>query len=414
MQKPTTPKEHATAGPGSEFPFSSNDVRLGPGEWLIAGLVLLALFSFVPALWKRIEPLDAGADYRVPYRLGNDYWIYRRHSARAARQAKTLVLGDSVMWGHYVRDDETLSHYLNELTGEPRFANVALDGIHPAALAGLIAHYAEDVSDRDVILNANLLWMSSERHDLQITKEFAFNHPSLVPQLFPRIPCYKASLDKRLAIIVGREVPLLAWADHLRIAYYGGMDLPTWTMQHPYANPAAAITLELPSPEPSPEPDAEPWTDRNIPPYNPPWVPLATSFQWSQLRRTIRTLQDRGNRVFVVVGPFNEHMLTDESLAVYQERKQEAAAWLRANGVPHAVPPPLPSRLYADASHPLAEGYRLLAKRLLDDERFARFRRRCTITVAAKRAPDTPSRQGPGCTRGKSRKFSTHAEVTTP
>ncbi len=373
MQKPAIPNNDPTAAEPPEFPFGSNDVRLSPGEWLIAGIVLAALFYFVPVLWERIEPLDAGADYRLPYRLGNDYWTYNRYCGEACQEEKTLVLGDSVIWGHYVPGDETLSHYLNELAGEPRFSNVGVDGIHPAALSGLIAHYGREISDRDVILNCNLLWISSKRHDLQVTKEFSFNHPTLVPQLFPRIPCYKASLEERIGIIVGREIPWLGWAGHLRIAYYGSTDLPMWTIEHPHENPISAITLELPSPDPSPEPAAEPWTERGIRPYNPPWVPLETSFQWARFRRTVETLRRRGNRVFVVVGPFNEHMLTEESLEIYHKRKSEAEAWLRENGIPHAVPAALPSDLYADASHPIAGGYRLLAKRLLQDESFRRF-----------------------------------------
>ncbi len=375
MQKPAIPRDNATAE-APDFPFGSNDVRLSPGEWLVAAVIASALLYFVPVLWERIEPLRAGADYRIPYPLGNDYWTYGRYCGEACRQQKTLVLGDSVVWGHYVKNDETLSHYLNELTGEARFANLGVDGIHPAALSGLVAHYGRDISDRDVILHANLLWVSSERHDLQVTKEFAFNHPTLVPQLFPRIPCYKASLEERIGISVGRELPLLGWTDHLRIAYYDGSDLPMWTIEHPYANPASVFnkkTLELPSPEPSPEATAEPWTARGIPPYNPPWVPLETSFQWGRFQRTIETLRRRENRVFVVVGPFNEHMLTDESRTIYQKRKQEAAAWLRENRIPHAVPPALPSQLYADASHPLAEGYRTLAEQLLAEESFVRF-----------------------------------------
>ena len=372
MQKPAIPDKDVPAARPLEFPFGSNDVRLSPAEWLIAAIVLLALFYFLPILWKRIEPLDAGADYRIPYRLGNDYWTYNRYCAEACRDGKTLVLGDSVIWGHYVPSDETLSHYLSELSGE-LFANVGVDGIHPAALSGLITHYGRDISDQDVILNCNLLWMSSERHDLQVTKEFSFNHPTLVPQFFPRIPCYRASLEERLAIVVGRTVPLSGWADHLRIAYYDGADLSTWTLEHPYENPLGPITFELPSPDPSPEPSAEPWTQRGIRPYNPPWVPLEQSFQWAQFRRTLETLRRRGNRVFVVVGPFNEHMLTEESLENYNKRKDEAEAWLRENEIPHAVPAALPSDLYADASHPLAEGYSLLAKRLLQDESFRRF-----------------------------------------
>ena len=41
--------------------------------------------------------------------------------------------------------------------------------------------------------------------------------------------------------------------------------------------------------------------------------------------------------------------------------------------IPHAVPAALASDLYADASHPLADGYRVLADRLYEDESFRRF-----------------------------------------
>jgi hypothetical protein len=84
-------------------------------------------------------------------------------------------------------------------------------------------------------------------------------------------------------------------------------------------------------------------------------------------------LRARGNKVFVLLGPFNEHMLNDESLKVYAERKRAVAAWLEAHQVPHLVPPPLPTELCADASHPLAEGYRLLARQLWANADFARF-----------------------------------------
>ena len=84
-------------------------------------------------------------------------------------------------------------------------------------------------------------------------------------------------------------------------------------------------------------------------------------------------LQGRGNRVFVLVGPFNEHMLKSESLATYQEMKRGVAAWLEEKRIGHCVPPALPSELYADASHPLADGYQRLARQLWLDKSFLRF-----------------------------------------
>ena len=382
MPKPAVPhKDPARPADDTEVPFGSNEVRLSPGEWVVAGVILWAILYFFPSLWEQIEPLNAGADYRIPYRLGNDYWTYNRYCRQVSRQEKTLVIGDSVIWGHYVGNDETLSHYLNELSGEERFVNLGVDGVEPAAMAGLVRFYGDDVAGKNVILHCNLLWTANKKADLQTTKERALTHPRMVPQFFPRIPCYRESLSGRIGIVVGREVPLLAWTNHMRIAYFENTDLPTWTIKHPYANPAGAVTLELPTPDepPSDKPVAKPWTE------NPNfkrkddfrWVELETaeetSFQWDSFKRTVDILRNRGNRVFVLVGPYNEHKLTDESLEIYKKRKRQVKTWLEANGIPHAIPAALPSHYYADGSHPLSEGYRILAGWLLENEAFVRF-----------------------------------------
>jgi hypothetical protein len=92
--------------------------------------------------------------------------------------------------------------------------------------------------------------------------------------------------------------------------------------------------------------------------------------QWQAFQGVVKLLQKRGNQVFVLVGPFNEHLLAPDSLERYQQVKATIAAWLRENSVPHALPPPLPSDLYGDASHPLAEGYKLLAEQLTREPLF--------------------------------------------
>jgi len=597
-----------------EVPFAANAVRLSPREWVVALILIAVILIRVPAVWERAEPLHLEANHRMPFRLGNDYWLYDRTCRAACGWDTTLVVGDSVVWGHYVTKDETLSAHLNRLTGEGRFANLGIDGIHPAALAGLMADYGKGISGSDVILHANLLWMSSKRHDLQETKEFAFNHPKLVPQFSPRIPCYRASVADRLAIVVGRKLPFCDWASHMQVAYFDNRDLHTWTVEHPHANPARAVTLKLPSPDepPSPKPDARPWAEKGIRKFNPPWVepdgpallsveevgqwpsfceklsapsaavsPAAgigallppgvrmtageiakegdseatlrkvvlsladtleselrrtssqhgpelkpelkeeamlcltalrrlavdiawwdvlgsgkdpgtvrfwlelpetmsrvitrleerardeklwsqmraclgalreialrglrrlqvvqainqalrsedfslrpelsqgrvsargarilriergarsqtqrlrlnrllleaafpgelakseekASFQWRCFKRTVESLRSRGNRTFVLLGPFNEHMLTPESVETYNRVKGEAEDWLQEENIPYLIAPALPSELYADASHPLAEGYKLLAKQLFDSDAFTRFDR---------------------------------------
>ncbi len=373
--QPRSPSPGAPADNPPDAAPASNAVRLSPGEWLVAAAVLGLLLCCLPPAWKHVEPLADAPDDRIPFRLSNDYWTVQRYFQRACSRQRTLLIGDSVVWGHYVGREETLSHDLNQLGGDRRFANLGVDGIHPLALLGLIEHYGGAVAGRDVILHCNLLWMSSPRHDLRTEKEFAFNHPALVPQFFPRIPCYRASLSARLGHVVTRNVPLLAWTNHLRIAYFDDTDFPYWTIEHPYRSPLGAITLKLPSPDepPSPRPVAKPWTEQGIRPFNPPWVELETSLQWRAFRRTIEILRRRKNHLFVVLGPFNEAMLGPASLDVYQARKRQAKNWFDENGVPCWVPPPLPSRDYADASHPLAEGYRVLARQLLEDAAFRRF-----------------------------------------
>jgi len=356
-------------------PFASNEIRLSPVQWLVAAAVAAAVCVAAPHVWTEVEPFDPGPDYRLPYSLGSDYWLYSRWCGRAAERGRIPVVGDSVVWGHYVDTDQTLAHHLSARAGGEGFANLGVDGIHPAALAGLLDYYAGAIRGRRVLLHCNLLWMSSDRHDLRTRKEFAFNHPRLVPQFYPDIPCYRQSTSGRVAIVIERHLALAGWLNHVEAAYFGNRSLPAWTVDHPYAEPLGAVTLDLPSPDepPSPRPDARPWTEKRMPRFDAPWVALDDSLQWRSFRRAVAVLRERGNRVFVLVGPFNEHMLTEESRAVYEERKREVGRWLAGQAVPHRLAAPLPTDDYADASHPLGRGYARLADRLCASETFRRF-----------------------------------------
>ena len=99
-------------------------------------------------------------------------------------------------------------------------------------------------------------------------------------------------------------------------------------------------------------------------------MPLDDSLQWQAFCDTVSLLQARRNRVFVVIGPFNEHMLNESSRQRYAALADSAAEWLREAGVPHLRPAVLPSELYADASHPLAKGYEILAEQLVNHPPF--------------------------------------------
>ncbi len=352
---------------GVEF---SNGIRLRGREWLGLGVFGVVLVLFAPSLWYRAERFALEPDYRIPHDLSNDYWLYSCFAGLAADHDDTLLIGDSVIWGEYVTRQETLSHYLSELAGQDRYANLGLDGAHPLALGGLVEFYADNVTGKTILLQCNPLWMSSRRADLQDDQASEFNHPRLVPQFAPSVPAYKAEISPRLGVLMERRLPSSRWTTHLQQAYYDRMDIPGWTLEHPYDNPFEPLLRGLPPSDSSRRHVSQPWYKSGITKQDYPWVDLKTSLQWQAFQGVVEYLQKRGNRVFVLVGPFNEHLLTPESLKRYQQVKATIAAWLREKHVPHAIPEPLPSEQYGDASHPLAEGYKQLARMLTEDPFF--------------------------------------------
>ena len=346
--------------------FAYNELSLSAREWLAAGIAIIAVLGLSSRLWKAAKPFNPAPDDRLAYSLGSDYWQYERLSREVSDKYDAFLVGDSVIWGHYVEGAQTLSHHLNDLAGRRRFFNLGLDGAHPAALEGLIRHYGSALKNKDIVISFNLLWLSSERHDLRSDEDIPFNHPRLVPQLLPKVSCYKEPLADRIGVVLGRHLPFFGLAQHWRIAYWNNRDLPNWTVRHPATCPFQAWSSPLPEPSllPSPAPDTRPWNEQGMVPFTPSWVSLDNSFQWSRFQRTLGLLQKRGNRVVVLLGPFNEHMLTSEGKVKYTELLEGAAAWLENNGIPYCSPPTLPSEMYADASHPIAEGYAALAKEI--------------------------------------------------
>ena len=352
----------------------SNGIRLTSREWLVVGFFGALLIVFAPAVWKQVEKFPLEPDYRMPHELSNDYWLYERFAGLAAERHDTVLLGDSVIWGEYVTRQDTLSHRLNELVGEDRIANLGLDGAHPLALTGLVEHYAGSIAGKNVVLHCNPLWLSSPKSDLQDDKATEFNHPRLVPQFVPSIPSHKEEVSPRIGVVVEQHVPFSGWTTHLQQAYYDRTDIPAWSLEHPYDNPLKPLTRGLPPSDNSLRHLPQPWYKSGIAKQDYPWVDLETSLQWPAFQRVVEVLQRRGNSVFVLVGPFNEHLLNPASRERYQQVKATIAAWLHAKQIPHVVPEPLPSEQYGDASHPLAPGYASLARLLLEEPFFRTLR----------------------------------------
>ncbi|HOY59305.1 MAG TPA: hypothetical protein PK640_14375 [Verrucomicrobiota bacterium] len=384
---------------GAETPFGANEMRLTARDWFFSlGLVLLITFV-TPRVWPKIERFDTGSDYRIPYELSNDYWLYGRRLRQVTDSNRVLVLGDSVVWGEYVLPDGTLSHFLNRELGETnRFVNVGVNGFFPLALEGLIRYDGQALHHQKILLQCNVLWMTSPEADLSTDKEEPFNHATLVPQYFPRIPCYKAGAEERLSAMVDREAGCMGWVSHLQNCYFGQKSIPKWTLDegggnpshssNAYKNPLAQITLRVPSalkddPQRGPNsPRHKPWSNGKGTTHFD-WVRLNSSLQWQAFERVIALLRARGNDVLVVLGPFNEHIMAEDNRAAYRTLRDGIADWLRQNQVSLIVPATLPSELYADASHPLTEGYQLLATRICADASFQQWSKR-------------PNQPGPG------------------
>jgi hypothetical protein len=234
----------------------------------------------------------------------------------------------------------------------------------------LLKYYGHNISDKKVVLHFNPLWMSSKKYDLQTEKEFRFNHPKLVPQFIPNIACYKDPYSKRISAVVERHVPFLSWTSHLKITYFENMDMPRWTLEHPYKNPASAITLHFPTSAGKSQNEHISWIEKGVAKTDFQWVELETSLQWKFFQRSVKLLKKRGNSVFVLDGPFNEHMLKGKSIEIYRKMKSEIEVWLRQNNIAYYMPPTLRGELYVDASHPMSEGYAVLAKQLFENDSF--------------------------------------------
>src|SRR5262249_20677082 len=392
MEAPTTTAKAPAPGPLAackDVPFGVNEVRLNSGQWIAAVLIISAVALLTPWIWEKVERFETGPDYRIPYELSKDYWLYGRQLGKAD-QATIVLLGDSVVWGEYVLPDGTLSHFLNQEAGVTnRFVNGGLNGLFPLAPEGLVTYYSSALRNRKVILQCNLLWMTSPKADLSTTKEEQFNHSQLVPQFIPRIPCYKADANERLSAVVQRNVGFISWVNHLQSAYFDQKSILAWTLEddgatpphypNAWKNPVGQITLTVPSgPNNDPQrgpasPRHKPWSENGQATVQFEWVDLNASLQWQAFQRVIRTLRQRKNDVLVVLGPFNEHMMAEDNRAGFHKLRDGVAAWLTQNQIPHVIPETLPSALYADASHPLTRGYQLLARRIFEDDVFRRW-----------------------------------------
>ena len=140
--------------------FSSNEERLNLLEWAAVLAILLCVAHFWPIIGAELEAFETKSDYRMPYLLCEDYWMFQRCVQKASKRFPAVIIGDSFVWGQYVGAAETISHEINRLTNEELLFNLGVNGLHPAAMGGILRYYGKDIRDTGVILHLNLLCMS--------------------------------------------------------------------------------------------------------------------------------------------------------------------------------------------------------------------------------------------------------------
>jgi hypothetical protein len=345
--------------------FERQALELSLREWLVVGLLVTAFLAVAPSIPFRPKKPVLEADYRIPYPLSRRYDLYRRYTTLAAAQTPTLLVGDSVIWGQCAHRYETLAAQLNAMTRQPRFANAGLDGMNPVALRELLRYHAPGIEKSRVILQFDPLWMmirEAGNHDI---REALYNRPDLIPRLAANFTGpFKETVSASWSKLAAAS-PLGAWGDRLADAK---IDFLAWSLDHPYESPLAAISSTLPPSDDSSHLRLIPWNATPAIPVEATWIDLSTSVQWQAFRNILTLLEQRGNKVLVLLGPMNEHAMEAKTLQNYLKLKAAMAEELRARGVRCMVASVLPSSDYGDICHPLGSGYQELARELLQKE----------------------------------------------
>ena len=346
-----------------KIPATSNGAVLTPLELILTlAAVALAVWIALPAwYWHRIE-VKTPEDFRLAYTSRDDYELYDRVVGKLCEKHDTLFLGDSVVWGMYVKNDHTLPAYLNRELGRDVVANIAVDGLHPVAMETLMRRYGGAIRGKRVFLYWNPLWMNTPLYDLTGEGDFSINHPRLLPQFDLSMKSFHPGFRDRCQATLERLVPFYGWLHHLRVASFDNTDFKKHLVRHPDENPVKKLHREFTPVETEHQDGRFDWKQSGIKPQDWPWVALDASRQWKALLATAKVLRERGNDVVVVIGTINPHMQTPASLKRYYALRAAAMAELQRQGYRVVDLPELPSEEYADASHPLAAGYRRLAK----------------------------------------------------
>lgn len=340
-----------------DIPDNSNGLVLKPRELVVTVAVVLALaFAVLPYSWRKSRKAEISRGFRLAEELRDDYYGYGLVAGAVGEKYPAVFIGDSVIWGKYVDNDNTLPELVNRGLGKDEVGNLAVDGLHPVAMEKLLRDRGGAIRGQRVFLYWNPLWMNTPLYDLSGTGEFSINHPRLLPQFDPSFKSYRANFGDRFSAFLEQKLLFSSWMRHFRAAYCANRDVKQVIAagdKFTHYDPAERRPLVN---------GKVTWEQNGIKKQDWPWVSVNSSRQYAAFRRVIALLKQRGNKVTVVLGTVNPHMQTPGSLERCHKLRAEVRADLEKSGVACIDLPELESGEYADASHPLAAGYRKLAE----------------------------------------------------
>lgn len=345
-------------------------------EWLVTLVLFAVVTGIIYYGWDSWEHYAPGPDHRETCwaELQSDYWAYMRWCRYAKEHYDIMLIGDSVIWGQEVRNDETISHYINEFLGEDKVANLGNDGLFMAGMNGFVKYYGDHMENTNVILQCSPLWMASKRRDLRGDKTYRYHHPRLIPQFSSRIEYYH-DLNTRLGYLMEYYFRVFPFMRHLMANYFENKSVSRWMMDHPYMSPFSAITFEAAPVMAEIQGRGLDWETKGIKMSEDPFVSPDESIQFECFMNAVKELKKKNAKVFILIGPYNHHYHVPESRKRLFALIDELKSIFDELGYPYydTFQIGLPSKTFGDSCHLLKEGHSMLAKELVKDESFQKW-----------------------------------------
>ena len=347
---------------------NSNAMLLGLRKWAATVLIVVVFASVVYYGWDGWEYYQPGSDHRETCwaERQSDYWAYIRWLKTARERYPVLLLGDSVIWGQEVDNDETISHYINRFLGEDLVANAGNDGLHMAGINGIVTHYGDNFDGANVIVQFSPLWIGNLTRDLRGERKSRPHHPQLIPQLDPRINYYN-DLNTRIGYLSEYVFPIFPFVRHIMVNYFNNKSISKWVMDNPYSNPFAAINFVATPVMAKSQGASIDWITKKMKMSSDPFIDIDDSIQFECFMHALETLRtDRNANVFILLGPFNEYHLLPDSHDGFDRVLDQAKARFAEMGIPFydTREAGIPSDTFADSCHLLREGHVTLARGL--------------------------------------------------